>query len=116
LTRFSKQADVALADRGRKEVVGQMGFFIQSGHIKDYDYFILNNSLVVIDQSKIVSYKLVDGLEKFVKKAKQLRAGWAQFPSFEVIYLYDKSDGNFGYAINLQDPSLSEWGYAPFSA
>ena len=36
-------------------------------------------------------------------------------PDFEVIYLYDKADGNYGYAVNLQDPMCSEWGSAPFS-
>jgi hypothetical protein len=33
----------------------------------------------------------------------------------DVIYLYDKGDHNFGYAVNVQDPYCSEWGSAPFS-
>lgn len=51
-----------------------------------------------------------------MKKAKNLRLGWGQFQDDgdEVIYLYDKQDGNFGYAVNLDDPHCSEWGYAPF--
>ena len=32
----------------------------------------------------------------------------------EVIYLYDRGDDNFGYAVNLQYEDFSEWGYAPF--
>jgi len=32
------------------------------------------------------------------------------------VYLYDVEDGCFGYALNLSDPALSEWGYAPFVA
>jgi hypothetical protein len=45
----------------------------------------------------------------------QRRCGWAKFPDFEVIYIYDKGDENFGYAINLSDITCSEWGYAPFT-
>ncbi len=57
----------------------------------------------------------MDGLNRFVRTAKDFRLGWVKLPDFEVIYLYDKADGNFGYAVNLQDPLCSEWGYAPFS-
>jgi len=57
----------------------------------------------------------VPGITTFVKTAKDVRLGWGQFPDGdEVIYLYDKADGNFGYAINLDAPQCSEWGYAPF--
>ena len=31
-----------------------------------------------------------------------------------MIYLYDAGDGCFGYALNLDWPDGSEWGYAPF--
>jgi len=59
----------------------------------------------------------VPGIANFLKKAKNLRLGWGQFPNDgdEVLYLYDKGDGNFGYAVNLDDPGCSEWDYAPFS-
>ncbi len=57
----------------------------------------------------------VPGITTFVRKAKDLRLGWGQFPDGdEVIYLYDKAGGNFGYAVNLDAPQCSEWGYAPF--
>jgi hypothetical protein len=43
------------------------------------------------------------------------RIGWAQFADgTEVLDLYDRDDECFGYAINLDDPGCSEWGYAPF--
>ena len=43
------------------------------------------------------------------------RIGWGRYPDdAEVIYLYDRDDDNFGYAINLTAPDCSEWGYAPF--
>jgi hypothetical protein len=57
----------------------------------------------------------VDGLGAFVTRARDLKIGWGQFPDeAEVLYLYDKGDGCFGYAINLADDWLSEWGYSPF--
>lgn len=56
----------------------------------------------------------IDGLKSFVEKAKDLRIGWAQFPDFEVIYIYDRDDNYFGYGLNITDDTLSEWGYAPF--
>jgi hypothetical protein len=57
----------------------------------------------------------VPGITDFVRKAKDLRLGWGEFPDGdEVIYLYDKGDENFGYALNLDAPQCSEWGYAPF--
>jgi hypothetical protein len=50
-----------------------------------------------------------------VAGAKELRLGWGQFEDdAEVIYLYDKDDACFGYAVNLACDWSSEWGYAPF--
>ncbi len=44
------------------------------------------------------------------------RLGWGRFPDgAEVLYLYDRDDGGFGYAVNLTMPDCSEWGYAPFA-
>lgn len=34
---------------------------------------------------------------------------------FDVVYLYDIAEEGFGYALNLSDPQLSEWGYASFA-
>ncbi len=51
---------------------------------------------------------------RFLAHAGALRVGWAELPDFEVIYLYDRADDGFGYAVNLADSWLSEWGYAPF--
>lgn len=59
--------------------------------------------------------KTVDGLKSFMEKGKDIRIGWAEFPDFEVIYVYDRGDDNFGYALNIHDDTLSEWGYAPFA-
>lgn len=58
----------------------------------------------------------VDGLGKFIQDhGDHLRLGWGRLPDFEVLYLYDRRD-SFGCAINVDDPELSEWGYAPFAS
>jgi hypothetical protein len=45
------------------------------------------------------------------------RLGWVHMEDdAEILYCYDRDDGDFGYALNLTDPGLSEWGYAPFEA
>ena len=61
-----------------------------------------------------ITQQKITKLKSFLQKAKDLRFGWAKLPDDEVIYLYDKADENFGYAVNLYDPHCSEWGYAPF--
>ena len=43
-----------------------------------------------------------------------VRLGSGRFPDgAEVLYLYDRDDDNFGYAVNLTAPGCSGWGYAP---
>ncbi len=86
-----------------------------SGHVKDYDVVIAGDVVTVIDAKRIITKQKIEGLGSFITKTKDFKLGWAAFPDFEVIYLYDKGDENFGYALNIDDPILSEWGYAPFS-
>ena len=51
----------------------------------------------------------------FPVSAPRARVGWGRFPDGdEVIYIFDADDHNVGYAVNLHDPTGSEWGYAPF--
>jgi hypothetical protein len=85
-----------------------------SGHVHRYDVIITFQSVVVIDETRIVTRQLVPEMREFIANAEIITLGWAAFPDFEVIYIYNKDDDNFGYAVNLQDPTLSEWGYAPF--
>lgn len=96
-------------------------FFV--GGVKDYTLLLeyASEHIVVFKTDGYIfdlqTGQTVPGIAAFVKKAKQLRLGWGQFPDGgdEVLYLYDKGDGNFGYAVNLDDPGCSEWGYAPFA-
>ncbi len=46
--------------------------------------------------------------------ARRTVEGRGRFPDgAEVVYLYDKGDDCFGYAVNLDWPDGSEWGYPP---
>jgi len=100
-----------------------------SGHIRNYDVFVSGDTVTVTNQKSweedelgevrstdegLVAKERVDGLADFVEDAEEFKIGWASTPDFEIIYLYDKADDYFGYAVNLKDPMMSEWGYAPF--
>jgi hypothetical protein len=90
-----------------------------SGHIANYDVFIKGDDITIIEAKPGGKFykRTVKGVGEFIKKAgRNLRLGWAQFPDFEVIYIYNVAEDNFGYAVNLQAPELSEWGYAPFKS
>jgi hypothetical protein len=87
-----------------------------SGHVGRYDVFVANDLAIIIedvDGGRHVRRE-IDRLGEFVKEAEAFRLGWGEFPDFEVVYLYDRADDGFGYAVNLDSPRLSEWGYAPF--
>lgn len=88
-----------------------------SGHVGDYDVFVGNDLVIIVEDVEDGKHvrREVDGLAEFVQNAGALRLGWGEFPDgMEVVYLYDKADEYFGYAVNLDSPLLSEWGYAPF--
>ena len=87
----------------------------QSAHISGYEVFLSGDTVTVLDDEGIVTKQTVPGLGAFIDHARQFRLGWGQFPDgMEVLYLYDRGDDNFGYAVNLQREDFSEWGYAPF--
>ena len=93
---------------------------LRVGTISNYDVMLFvdpNEDLVtalVQKEGQYITRQHVRKLKSFVQRAKVLRIGWAELPDDEVIYIYDKADENFGYAVNLHDPNCSEWGYAPF--
>jgi hypothetical protein len=86
--------------------------------IKDYIVNIDGNSITVRTAAdyREVARATVPAFGKYADQAKNLRCGWASLGDgdMEVIYLYDRGDENFGYAVNLNEPAFSEWGYAPF--
>lgn len=88
---------------------------LYSGYIRGYDVLMADDTVTVITAAGTVTQQRAAGLGAFVAKAKALRLGWGRFPDgMEVIYLYGRADDNFGYAVNLDAPQCSEWGYAPF--
>jgi hypothetical protein len=84
------------------------------GEVGGYQTIVAGDAITILKDGEVVTRRVVEGLGKFVEKARDLKLGWGRFPDFEVIYFYDKADDNFGYGLNLQDEWCSEWGYAPF--
>jgi hypothetical protein len=94
------------------ETMHQLGV---GGMINDYGVLVVNDVVVIERDGAVVARRRVEGLGRFVAAARDLRLGWGRFPDgAEVVYLYDKGDGGFGYALNLACDWSSEWGYAPF--
>lgn len=87
-----------------------------SGVVGGYDVLIAGDTVMVLREGRVVTQQDARGLGHFVGRARDLRLGWAVFDDFEVVYVYDKADDNFGYAVNLAIEHYSEWGYAPFAA
>ena len=85
------------------------------GTINGYGVLVVGDVVVVERGGAAVARRTVEGLGRFVGAARELKLGWGAFPDgAEVIYVYDAGDRGFGYALNLDWPDGSEWGYAPF--
>jgi hypothetical protein len=67
------------------------------------------------DDERLVTTQRVPRLARFVRAARELRVTLAVFPAFEVVYIVDLAQQSYGYAVNLQVPEFSEWGYAPLA-
>jgi hypothetical protein len=77
---------------------------------------VLGDVATIERDGREVVRREVERLGRFVAAARDLKLGWEQVPDdAEVIYLYDKADSGFGYAVNLDWPDGSEWGYSPFA-
>lgn len=87
---------------------------ILTSEIAGYLVIVVGDTVRVLKNDRLITRQMVEGLEEFIQQIKDLRTSWTAFPDFEVIYLYDRNDENFGYAVNLADSHLSEWGYTPF--
>ena len=84
------------------------------GHIAGFDVLINGDTVIVSTPEAILAKRTIPGMAKFFKAAKAFRLGWARTDDFNIIYLYDKADDDFGYGLNLEAEDCSEWGYAPF--
>ena len=93
---------------------------LRVGNVNDYSIMLFVEpdedlvTVVVQKDGEYITNQKVPKLKSFLHDARNIRIGWAKLPDDEVIYIYDKADENFGYAVNLNDPNCSEWGYAPF--
>ena len=95
----------------RLPLFGQTGVkSIISGHVGDFDVFAMGDVLTVTNEKSIVQKRKVAGLSKFLTDQRgQVRLTLGRTPDFSILGLW-APDG-FGYALNLDDPDLSEWGY-----
>lgn len=101
----------------------QVGPTIRIGlvaEIADYAITIVGDTVTVTYRDgdvnragELVTTQRVTNLACFVRRARALRVALAQFPDFEVVYLFDLGRDGYGYAVNLQVPHFSEWGTAP---
>jgi hypothetical protein len=94
---------------------------VLSGSIKDYDIYVYDTDHITVlrGEDEIVNQHEVPNYGTSLWELMQrpnVAVGWAAFGEgeMEVIYFYDKDDDNFGYALNITDEFLSEWGAAPF--
>ena len=84
------------------------------GTVNGYGVVVLGDQVVIERDGEEVARRQVEGMGRFATTARDLRLGWGQFTDdAEVIFLYDRGDDCFGYALNLDWPDGSEWGYAP---
>lgn len=83
--------------------------------IASYAIVIVDDTVTVLrrEDGRVVTTQDVSRLGRFVGRARALRVALAQFPDFEVVYLFDLAQDGYGYAVNLQVPPFSEWGTAP---
>lgn len=85
------------------------------GEVAGYHVVVVGDTVTVDHGERLPVRLTVAGLGSFLARARDLSLGWASLPDFDVIYVYDKGDSMFGYAVNVEATDLSEWGYAPFA-
>lgn len=69
-----------------------------------------------VSRSAVIFFE-IPGLEDFLSNREgyvALRKGATFAEGLDLLYVYDRRDG-YGYAINLDVPRESEWGYTPFA-
>ncbi len=89
-----------------------------AGHVAGHDVLILADTVVVSDMAGTRRFPVPNYGTAIGDLASRpgFRLGWGRFPDgAEVLYLYDREDDGFGYAVNLTMPDCSEWGYAPLA-
>ena len=102
--------------------MAEMTKFGVGGHIAGYDVLILRDRVHVLRDAAnggagaAWTHEVPDYGTAIGELAERpgFRLGWGRFPDgAEVLYFYDRDDGDFGYALNMTWRE-GEWGYAPF--
>src|SRR5690242_11639857 len=90
----------------------------RSGQINGYSVIIVDGHISVLAPDGRTLFHPVPNYGTSIDDLAArpgFRTGWARFPDdAEVLYFYDRGDDGFGYALNVDHPHCSEWGYAPF--
>ena len=86
-----------------------------AGHVAGFDILAIGDLVTVLVGKDVLTKQTADGLGKWLDSHEgRVSLGWARTEDFNILYLYDKADDNFGFAVNVEAPDCSEWGYAPF--
>ena len=75
-----------------------------AGHVAGYDVLVLADAVIVVDGAGSRRFPVPNYGTAIGDLAARpgFRLGWGRFPDgAEVLSLYDKDDGGFGYAVNL---------------
>src|SRR5262249_37829733 len=87
-----------------------------AGSVNGYTVLVMADTIIVRRDDVEIARTTVHGFGRFATSPKDLKLGWGRFPDdAEVIFVYDRADDLFGYALNLACDWCSEWGYALFS-
>lgn len=82
---------------------------LQSGHVGGFDLFITERGIIVMHGRRVLLRHRVDLIDFLTKNSGGLRLGLGWTEDFTIFQLKDCE--GFGYALNLEAPDLSEWGY-----
>lgn len=81
--------------------------------IGPYTVFAMGDSLAVSLGRRWIARRHVAGFARFLSRVPAVKVSLGRTEDFDIVYVFDPQDG-FGFAINVDQPDLSEWGYAPF--
>lgn len=85
-----------------------------AGAIGKYQVTTFGDTINVYEGEELVTTRNVREFGHFIRRSGDIKLGLAYFDDFEVIYIYDRLNRNYGYAVNIQVDYFSEWGTAPF--
>ena len=95
---------------------GNQSVYLRSGHVANFDVFVYEGTVTVLqeDGQQVCKHK-IPSLSRLTGPVIIKRLRYWETPDFRIIGLITEvgEDYFFGYALNLDDPSMSEWGYCP---